>query len=134
RVLAAGDVRQALMFPIIGGVAAAVAATVATSRSDDAFVAVTDPDEAVRRASLRRCTYWSIGTGTVWAATTAATSPIGFYGIGQWLLAVGGLIFASWAARLRLRALAGKPAPGPAPAAPQAPAQLPALPPRAQLP
>jgi hypothetical protein len=134
RVLAAGDIRQALMFPVIGGVAAAVAATVMTSRRDDAFVAVTNPDEAVRRASLRRCTYWSISMGTVWAATTAATSPVGFYGIGQWLLAAGGLIFASWAARLRLRAPAGEPAPGPAPATPQAPAQLAQLSPRAQLP
>ena len=67
-----------------------------------------DERRTVRRAALRRCTYWSIGTGTVWAATTAATSPVGFYGIGQWLLAAGGLIFASWAATLRLRAPAGE--------------------------
>lgn len=80
-------------------------------------------------SALRRCTYWSIGTGTVWAATTAATSPTGFDGIGQWLLAAG-LIFASWAARLRLRAPAGDPAPSPAPATPQSPAQLLQLPPR----
>lgn len=134
RVLAAGDVRQALMFPLIGGVTAAVAATVATSRKDDAFVAVADPREASRRASLRRCTYWSIGTGTAWAATTAATSPAGFYGVGQWTLAVGGLIFASWAARLRLRAPAGQLAPGPPPAAPAGTPQLPQFPPPAQLP
>lgn len=39
-------------------------------------------------------------------------------------------IFASWAARLRLRAPAGDPARSPAPATPQSPAQLLQLPPR----